>query len=85
MKSDAFRDWATGQGGLNEASARSYLTYLKAIEDHLRIDIDEDWDRTRLQDATRRLNQDETLNPKTRLNYQSGLRKYEEFRSLTSA
>ncbi len=85
MQRDAFRDWATGQGGLNEASARSYLAYLGGIEAHLGVNLDDDWMRTKLQGTTRLLNADDTLNPKTRMNYQSGLRKYEEFRSLTSA
>jgi hypothetical protein len=85
MKTDAFRDWMTGQGGLNEASARSYISYLNGIELHVGVDIAADWDASRLQSAFDRLAQNADIDPKTKANYQSGLKKYEEFRSLTSA
>ena len=82
---DAFRDWAMGQGGLNEASARSYASYLNSIEEKLGIDISGDWNRSKLQMTYEHLANDTVIDPKTKSNYLSGLRKYEEFRSLMSA
>ena len=85
MLGDAFRDWATGPGGLNEASARSYLSYLDGIERHLRTDLAADYAAGRLDTTAARLAAAGDIDGKTRANWQSALRKYAEFRSLTSA
>ncbi len=85
MQRDAFRDWATGQGGLNEATARIHLGRLTDVEALLRITLDPDWTETRLKHATALLDRTDALTPKTKADYRQSLTTYEEFRSLTSA
>ena len=85
MQRDAFRDWATGQGGLTESTARTHLAHLTELEALLRINLDTDWTATRLKHATALLDRTDTLNTKTKADYRQSLTTYEEFRSLTSA
>ena len=85
MQRDAFRDWATGQGGLNEAIARSHLGHLTEVERLLGIDLDDDWTGTKLNHTADLIDRNDTLNQKTKADYRQSLKTYEDFRSLTSA
>jgi hypothetical protein len=85
MQGDAFRDWATGPGGLNEAAARAFLADLKALERLLGVDIAADWEASRLQGTAARIAATHGLDSTTRATYRSALKKYEEFRQLSGA
>ena len=85
MNPEAFKKWATGPGRISAASARSYVSYLTSVEAMLRVDLDQDWARSGLKSTLDQLERDESLNPKTKTNRLSGLRKYVEFRATMSA
>ncbi|MCL4189188.1 MAG: hypothetical protein KJZ85_16425 [Rhodobacteraceae bacterium] len=83
MRSAEFEKWASGAGGLNAASARSYVSYLASVEQSYGIDLDRDWSSTRLTVVRSRLDQDGALNRNTQRNRMSALAKYEDFCTAT--
>jgi hypothetical protein len=85
LQRDAFRDWATGQGGLTEATARSHLGHLTDVERLLGIDLDDDWTATKLTHTASLIDRTGTLNQRTKADYRQSLKTYEDFRALTSA
>jgi shikimate kinase len=85
VQRDAFRDWATGGGGLSEAAARSHLKNLTEVETVLATDLDTDWTRTRLRTTREQLDRTDRLNDRTKADYRQSLETYDTFRSHTSA
>jgi hypothetical protein len=85
VQRDAFRDWATGGGGLSEAAARDHLKNLADLETVLAIDIETDWTRTGLRTTREQLDRTDRLNDRTKAEYRQSLLTYDTFRSHTSA
>lgn len=85
MQRDAFRDWATGGGGLTEAAARSHLKNLTDLQTILAVDLEADWARTRLRHTREMLDRSDRLNDRTKADYRQSLATYDTFRSHTSA
>jgi shikimate kinase len=82
---DAFRDWATGGGGMSEATARAHQKNLKDLQIILAVDLETDWTRTRLRHAREMLDRSDRLNDRTKADYRQSLDTYDTFRSHTSA
>lgn len=84
MRGTAFENWAAKHGNLKAESARSYVSYLASVEKDYGVNLDTDWNATRLARIRSLLSADRTLNANTQRNRLSALSKYEDFCSSTS-
>ena len=84
MRNSELEDWAYREGGLRPRSAASYVSYLRSVEQSYGMELDMDWQASRLANTRSRLSDDDALNRNTRRNRLAALTKYELFCSVSS-